>query len=159
MAGEPVMDVPAAGVSDGGTPSLGSVAGSASMDTSPLAGSPVGGSPAGGSPAGGSVGGSSGIRIGPTPYVPGTERLSFGVFYEGGSSEQIRLRPPQRDLQVFVRNQNDPDASQTVRIEEVAEPLEGSPTVLYFGTIGLVRRFIMLTRRSTSLGGRPFMWP
>ena len=48
------------------------------------------------------------FELGPNPYRVGNERLSVGIFYEGGSSEEYRLNPPERDLQVFILDPNDP---------------------------------------------------
>ncbi|MEE2789877.1 MAG: hypothetical protein VX589_21225, partial [Myxococcota bacterium] len=82
-----------------------------------------GGIDSGGSPIGGAP--NQEFRDGPTPYMAGMERLSFGVFYEGGHSKQLILRPPNRDLQVFVVDQQNPANSQTVRIVPVDTALEG----------------------------------
>ena len=39
---------------------------------------------------------------GPSPYVPGTKRLIFGIFYEGDSSTQIKVDDASRHYYIFI---------------------------------------------------------
>ena len=65
------------------------------------------------------------FELGPNPYRVGNERLSVGIFYEGGSSEEYRLNPPDRDLQVFILDPNDPEGTLTVDITGTDDRSEG----------------------------------
>ncbi len=53
---------------------------------------------------------------GPDPFEPGEQRLSVGVFYEGGSSELVEIDNSTAHLYLY---------ESTVSVEEVGEPLEG----------------------------------
>lgn len=45
--------------------------------------------------------GPDGALPGPSPYVPGTRRLAFGLFYEGGASETLLIDDATRHYYIF----------------------------------------------------------
>lgn len=47
------------------------------------------------------AGDTSGNLPGPRPYVPGTKRLAFGIFYEGGASDLLAIDDATRHYYVF----------------------------------------------------------
>ncbi len=53
---------------------------------------------------------------GPDPFITGEQRLSIGVFYEGGSSELVEVNNETTHLFLY---------EETVGVEVVEEPLEG----------------------------------
>lgn len=52
-------------------------------------------------------GGGVGSLPGPYPYVVGTKRLAFGIFYDGASSDQLDLSDPSHHYYIFSSTYSD----------------------------------------------------
>jgi hypothetical protein len=56
--------------------------------------------------------GPQGVLPGPFPYVPGTRRLAFGIFYEGGASQTLAVDDASRHYYVFGDSSTPPTYGQ-----------------------------------------------
>ncbi len=63
--------------------------------------------------------------VAPDPYQPGDDRLSVGLFYEGGRSETIPINSVTTNAFVFVVDQNRPGQTLTGSLFPSTDRLEG----------------------------------